>query len=262
MRVKLPALLLLIGLAIAPASSTVFAQNINLQGNHWDDDITLQTDGVTAQIQEKEDVSIESGTLHFGSRTYTAPVTIQTVYLIENGGSLQQLSQGNKPGKYEVSNAVNSTTVKYHFTQTLNSGNSFVVQINFTTHLSTNNVLDWFIIPGGNIYPVNNSTTTIHFPNGQAPDSSLVRVVQGNATVSVKGNNIVIQSTGTISAHQPLEIQMPFGGSFSSVAPTNNTGSANNANSPPLLQIILPQVLLPQAVPIILAVLATQTKAQ
>ena len=228
MRLKVSAfLLLLIGLAIAPASSAVFAQNLDLQGNHWDTDITLQADGSTAQIQEKQDISIRSGTLHFGSRTYTAPVTVQSVFLIENGGNLQQLTPGSNPGNYEVSGS-NPTTVKYHFSQTLNSGNSFVVQINFTTQLSANNLLDWFVIPGGNIYPVNNSTTTIHFPNGQAPNSSLVRIVQGNANASVSGNNIVIQSMGTIPAQQPLEIQMPFGAGVGSAGSTNNNGNTNS----------------------------------
>ncbi len=229
MRSKLLALLL-IALLLTP--TLAFAQSIQLEFTRWDAQINAQSNSDQMQIAEAEQIHVLSGTLSRGSRFWTQPVQIQAVYIVlGNDNTPRQLSQGNgQPGTYAVSQSNNQTTLQYTLPQQIKSGDTFTVQINYTATSPTSGMVDWTVIPGERDYPVRSSTIRVRFPNGQAPDSSLVRISRGNGTAQVNGNEVVIQSQGEVPARQPFTIQIPFGAGVGAAA--GNTGNQNPGNVP------------------------------
>jgi hypothetical protein len=110
----------------------------------------------------------------------------------------------------------------------VDSGETFVVQINYTAHVTTAGLVDWKVIPGEHAAPIDSSTVTIHFPEGTAPSQGLVRIVSGSGDVEQTGSGFVIHSKGSIPANEIFAIQAPFGeevgaaGAPAGDAPPNN----------------------------------------
>lgn len=233
MRLKLLALLL-IALLLTPTFA--FAQNIQLEFTRWDAQINAQTNSDQMQIAEAEQIHVINGTLSRGSRFWTQPVQVQAVYIVGSNNTPVQLSQGNgQPGTYAVTQNGTQTTLQYTLPQQVSSGSTFTVQINYLATSPTSGMVDWTVIPGERDYPVRSSTIRVRFPNGQAPDSSLVRISRGNGTAQVNGNEVVIQSQGEVPARQPFSIQIPFGagvGAASGNTGNQNPGVAPNPNNP------------------------------
>lgn len=220
-------------LAIAlllPTSGVLFAQNVNLEWNRWDDRITVSSNSSQFQVAETQEVHVLTGPLHFGTRTWDGSVQVQSVYLIGSDGTPRQFSQSSNPGGYTVTQSGNQTTLRYNLPDTLNSGDTYTVQINYIATTPTSGILDWRVIPSDHAYPIRSSTTRISFPDGQAPDSSLVRITTNNATANINGNQVIIQSTGTIAPQQQLAIQMPFGAGVGAAG--NNSGNGSNPINP------------------------------
>src|SRR5436305_4338085 len=102
MKSKLFTALTVLMLLALPA--VAFAQNPSLQWNRWDAQITAQPNN-QLQIVETQEVAVNSGTIHQGTRYWTTPVNIQQVYVItgnnQNPQLLQQSSSG-QPGTYTI----------------------------------------------------------------------------------------------------------------------------------------------------------------
>ncbi len=216
MRVKVTISVLLTTLLLAVLPGLVNAQGATFEWAAWNAQITAHANSSQLDIVETQQVNVTGGTLHAGERDYSQPVNIQNVSVTVNGQP-QQLSQGTGAGQYQITTDANGNTVlNYNLPTPINAGSSFGVQIGYTTTEATAGVIDWAIVPGTHNVPINSSTATINFPDGQMPDPSLVRVVQGNGTATASGNSIVITAQGPIPANQPFEIQLPVNGAVNS----------------------------------------------
>src|SRR4051812_5378737 len=107
MRARLIALLVLV-FALTPG--WVFAQSTSVEFNRWDAQITPSANSSQMQVAEVEEIHVTNGTLHFGERSWTSPVQIQTVYLVSgNNTAPVELNAGsnNQPGTYVVNQSGN-----------------------------------------------------------------------------------------------------------------------------------------------------------
>ena len=237
MRPKLHTLVigLLAALMLLSTRGVVSAQSVSVQWDRWDADISVSsTNSSTAQIIETQTVRVLSGTIHLATRNWDIQVTVQSVTLGIGNGNGQSLSQGTNPGNYQVTNDSSGPVLTYYFPNALNSGNSYTVQINYTAPLPSTGLIAWNVVPVNHAFPVNSSTATVHFPGGQAPNSSLARVPTGNGNISANGNDIVVRASGTIPANQAFAIQMPFGAGVGASGNTNNVNPVvpnNNTNN-------------------------------
>jgi len=227
MRLKMLGSGLLVALSLA-LFSAVGAQSPSIEWKAWNAQITAHANNSQLEIAETQIINVTDGQLHSGERSYSQPVNIQSVYLATNGGSPQQLSQGNGPGMYQVSNSNGEVVLDYQLPQTANAGDSFAVQINYTVNAATTGLIDWFAVPADHPFPVDSSTVTINFPEGGAPSADFARMPQGNGTVSASGNSITIQSQGAIPANQSFEVQLPYGSGVGQAGNTSSTGNTTN----------------------------------
>jgi hypothetical protein len=231
MKGKLIVVLLFV-FALTPALA--FAQNIGVEWNRWDAQINVPANGSQMQVVETQEVHVTNGAVRHGTRSWTSAVQVQSVYLVTgNNGNPQQLTQDNtnQPNTYSLGQSNGETTLEYTLPTPQSSGSSYVVQINYTAAMPSSGLVDWKVVPANHDFPVNSSTVTIHFPAGQAPDSSLVRVAQGNGTARINGNDVVIQSQGPIPAGQSFAIQVPFGAGVGAAGQSgNNSGNTNPVN--------------------------------
>jgi len=214
-------------LVLLAVPAVAFAQNTNIQWNRWDAQITAQANN-QMQVVETQEVAVNSGTVSQGTRYWTTPVNLQQVYVITgNNQNPQPLTQSNsgQPGTYTLTNNGGNPTLTYVLPAPQAAGSTFLVQLSYTAQSPTTGMVDWRVIPADHPFPVQSSTITLHFPNGQAPDPGLVTVNGTNAHVTVNGNDLVIRSQAPIPAGQPLAIQVPFG---AGVGAANNSGNNNN----------------------------------
>jgi hypothetical protein len=210
MRSRLVALLLLV-LLVTPGA--VSAQDINVEWARWDAQIAVQQNN-QMQVAETQEINVLGGTVRKGIRNWSNPVQLQAVYVIlGNSGQPRALTQSNneQPGTYTLSQGGNQTVLTYYLDTPQNAGSTFIVQLNYSATSPTTGMVDWYIVPDEHEFPVRSSTVRIQFPAGQAPDPSLVRISSGNGAATVNGNEIVIQSQGTIPPQQAFGIQIPFG---------------------------------------------------
>ena len=221
MRLKWMSGVLLLVLVMAGAGVAA-AQSPSVEWEAWNAQITAHANDPQLDVAETQVINVIEGTLHSGQRDYSQPVRIQSVYLAMNNDQPQEIFQGTGPGMYEVSNPNGDVVVDYQLPSAANAGDRFVVQINYTVNTASPGFIDWFVVPGDHAAPVNSSTVTINFPDGDAPDASFVRLTEGNGTVSVSGNSIVIQSQGVIPPNQAFGIQVPYGSGVGAPANPNN----------------------------------------
>lgn len=227
MRLKLLGVLVLAATILLLPTAATMAQGITVEAASWNAQITAHNNSNQLDVQETQNINVTGGTLHGLTRDYTVPVNISSVAVAVNGGQLTPLTAGNssQPGTYQVSNSANGAKLNYELPKALNAGENFTVQINLTTTTATQGVVDWNVVPGSHPFPVRSSTLTITFPDGQAPNTNLVRVAQGIGNVSISGNTVTVQSQGTIAADQSFEIQSPFGVGVGAPANTGNTNT-------------------------------------
>jgi len=229
MRSKWMSSLLLLGLLFA-AVTGVSAQSPQVEWDSWNAQITAYSDSDQVDVAETQVINVLGGQLQAGQRDYSQPVDIQSVYLAMNGEQPRELGVGAGVGEFQVFEENGGVVLEYQLPIPAQAGDSFVVQINYTAEVATPGLIDWFVVPGDHGAPVNSSTVTINFPEGEAPDPSFVRLIESTGTVSVSGSSIVIQSDGVIPANQAFGIQVPFGSGVG--APANNPGSGNPAQQP------------------------------
>ncbi len=232
MRLKLTAL----GLFVLMSAALVFsvnAQSPTVEWTSWNAQITAHADSSQLDVAETQIIKVTGGTLNAGERDYSQPVNIQNVYLAVNGGQPKQLTQGTGPNQYQVSGSGDNIALTYQLPNPANSGDSFVVQVNYTVPAATTGLIDWFVVPADHPFPVDSSTTTINFPQGQAPSTDFVRLNQTNASVTAQGSSIVIKSSGVIAANQAFEVQVPYGAGVGQPGTSGNTTTNTNpVNSP------------------------------
>jgi len=222
MRMKWISGVLIVGLLLAVVGG-VAAQTPSVEWQAWNAQITAHANSSQLDVAETQIIMVRGGPLHSGIRDYSQPVQIQNVFFALNGQQPQELPVGSGPGTYQVSNANGGVTLQYQLPNPANTGDTFAVQINYVATEPTPGVIDWFVVPGDHVATVDSSTLTINFPDGQAPDPSFVRMTEGNGTVSVQGNSIVIQSQGAIPANQAFGVQLPYGA---------NVGTGGNPSQP------------------------------
>ncbi|MHB8629294.1 MAG: DUF2207 domain-containing protein [Aggregatilineales bacterium] len=233
MRLKSTFGLMLLGLLLAAVPSA-FAQSPSIDWAAWNAQITASANSSQLAIAETQNIKVTGGTLHAGERDFSDAVTIQNVYIALNGQQPQQLSQGSGNSQYQVSNTNGQVVLNYTLPTPANAGDSFVVQINYTVNEAMAGVIDWNVVPGTHSVPIDSSSVTINFPDGQAPNPSLVRIVQGSGNVTTSGNSITVTAQGSIPANQSFEIQLPYGAAASggnnpvNPVPNNNPGFNNN----------------------------------
>jgi len=227
---NIPMIAIVMGLitALFALPITASAQSPVVEWTRWDAQITAQGNNQMTVVETQE-VAVTGGTVSKSTRYWTSPVNVQQVYvMMGNDPNPRQLTPNSsgQPGTYMVTNNSGNPTLQYFLYTPQNQGSSFIVQIAYTAQSPTSGMVDWKVIPADHPFPVRSSTVTLHFPSGQAPDPSLVRT-SANANVRASGNDIVIQSTGTIPAQQAFSLQVPFGAGVGAAG--GNTGGSNNA---------------------------------
>jgi hypothetical protein len=220
---------LLLGLLIV-AVAGVSAQSPSVEWESWNAQITAHSDSSQVDVAETQVINVLDGQLRAGQRDYSQPVDIDSVFFAMNGEQPQELSVGDGPGEFQVFEEDGGVILEYQLPTPAQAGDSFVVQINYAAEVATAGLIDWYVVPGDHGAPVQSSTVTINFPDGEAPDPSFVRLIESTGTVSVSGSSIVIQSDGVIPADQAFGIQVPFG---SSVGVPANPGSGSNPAQQP-----------------------------
>jgi hypothetical protein len=225
MRLKWASSLVLLGLILATVGGAA-AQGPSVEWQAWNAQITAHANDSQLDVAETQIINVLDGSLSKGERDYTQQVDIQAVYLAMNGGQPRELTPGTGAGTYQVSTGTGDVVLQYQLPTTAEAGDTFAVQINYSVPEPTPGLIDWFAVPGDHGAPVRSSTITINFPDGGAPDASLVRFTEGNGTVTVSGNSIVIQSQGTIQANQAFGVQLPYG------AGVGVPGNSNPNNNP------------------------------
>lgn len=229
MRMKWMNSVLLLGLLLA-AVTGVSAQSPEVEWDSWNAQITAYSDSDQVDVAETQVINVLDGQLQAGRRDYSQPVDIQSVYLAMNGEQPRELGVGDGAGEFQVFEESEGVVLEYQLPIPAQTGDSFVVQINYSAEVATAGLIDWYVVPGDHGAPVRSSTVTINFPDGEAPDPSFVRLIESTGTVSVSGSSIVIQSNSVIPADQAFGIQVPFGSGVG--APANNPGSGNPAQQP------------------------------
>ncbi|MEO8393985.1 MAG: hypothetical protein ABI700_13430 [Chloroflexota bacterium] len=227
MRLKQLSSVFLLALSLCVVS-VVGAQSPSVEWTAWNAQITAHASGAPLDISETQIIKVTDGTLHSGERDYSQQVNIQSVYLAVNGGQAQQLQTGSGANTYQVTQTSSDVLLDYQLPAAANAGDSFVVQINYTVNPPASGLIDWFIVPGSHGATVDSSKVTINFPDGDAPDTSFVRVPQGNASVTASGNSIVVQSQGALAANEGFEIQVPYGAGVGAVD-NSNSGTVNTS---------------------------------
>jgi hypothetical protein len=223
-------------LAMLLLPQIAFAQSTNAVWNRWDAQITVQSNN-QLQIAETQEINVTGGTINGGTRTWRDQVQIQSVFVnLSNDQTPRALTKGDgsRLGTYSVTQSgSDETTLHYALPKAQSSGSTFVLQINYSAVSPTTGMVDWAIVPADHPFPVNSSTVHLRFPSGQAPDPSLARVSEGTGSGQMVGNDLVIQSQGTIPAGQQFEIQVPFGAGVGA-AGSGDSGSGNtNPNFDP-----------------------------
>jgi hypothetical protein len=232
MRGKVAAIAILLAVFLIPGM--VSAQATSVEWNRWDADITVQSNSDQLQIVEKQEVKIVNGTVRFGRRGWTTPVQIQTVFVSVGNNQPRQLTQANdnRPGTYSLTQSGGEYVLQYNLDPAQNAGDIYFVQINYTAASPTTGMVDWIVIPTNRDFPVRSSTVRIRLPEGQAPDIGLARVVRGSGAAQLNGNEIVIQSQGTIQPQQAFAIQVPFGTGVGAPAQGGESGGVNPGQQP------------------------------
>ncbi|MBK8026728.1 MAG: hypothetical protein IPK19_36430 [Chloroflexi bacterium] len=212
------------------------AQDVSFYWENWNASINVSEAEQTLSIAESQTFVLQSGTIRRGSRAWLDPVTINTVYVNMPDGELVELersSGGETPGTYEVSTAGDEITLRYYFPEPVNGGDSFLVQINYTVPLLTENLVDWYVIPENHAAPINSSVVQINFLDADAPPEGLARVVSNNATVRVQAQTVSIMTPNALDVDEPLYVQMPFGAGAGAASNNQSGGVAAQATVAP-----------------------------
>lgn len=211
MRIRLFCFLFLLTLLIPFSAS---AQSVEFYWESWDAVINISEADQSMTIAEAQTFVIESGSVARGSRSWVEPVEIDTVYVTTPEGDLVELTRANsgeRAGTYTVTRSGDETLLRYFFPSPVSGGDTFLLQINYTTPLLTENLVDWDVIPLEHGAPVNRSSVQFNFIDTDPPSEGLIRVVSNNGTVSVSDRSVTIQSNGALDADEAFYIQMPFG---------------------------------------------------
>lgn len=227
---------LAIGLVLILSLTFVFsagAQSPSVEWEAWNAQITAHSNSSEIDVAETQIINVLDGTIHAGERNYSSLVDIQSVYLAINNGQPQTLDEGSGPGMYEVTSSGSDVVLDYELPEAVSAGDTFAVQINYTTTTPTAGLIDWFVVPGDHGAPVNSSTVTVNFPDGEVPSTDFVRLSDPNATISTEGNSIVIRSQSVIPADAAFEIQVPYGSGVGQPA-NNGSGSSNPVQNVPV----------------------------
>ena len=209
MKLKFGILLLITALVWTGAAA---AQTIDAEWARWDSTLTFQAESEQVEVNEVQEFNIFQGPVRFGVRAWQDPVEILNVFVVAPGQRPVQLEQGNsdEPGTYSLERTADETVLQYNLPQPAESGDNFVVQINYVTQANAEGLLDWHIIPADHGFPIQSSTVVLNFVGVTPPDEGLVRVIAGDATMSTSGNQIVLES-GPLAADEAFQIQVPFG---------------------------------------------------
>jgi len=225
---------LLVILSLLFTGSFASAQNIDLQWNRWDAQITVSGDNSPMTISEVQEIQVLGGTVNGGTRYWTTPVELQSVQVLLNGErSARQLNQGNGTdnGTYTLSQSQGNYILRYRLPSPQNGGNTFTLQIDYRANSPTTGMVDWKIVPVNHDFPVKSSLVKIRFPSGQGPDASLVRASQTNAQVQIQGNDYLIQSRDVIPANQAFAVQVPFGAGVGAAGGNGGVTDPNAGNT-------------------------------
>jgi hypothetical protein len=188
MKLKL-GILLLIAVLVGTGAA---AQNIDAEWARWDTTLTFQSGSEQVEVNEVQEFNIFEGPVRFGIRAWQDPVEILDVFIVASGQRPVQLTPGNsdEPGTYTLEQTVDEIVLQYNLPQPAESGDSFVVQINYLTQANAEGLLDWHIVPGDHAFPIQSSTAVLNFVGMNPPDEGLVRVIAGdytyNAVITVR----------------------------------------------------------------------------
>lgn len=223
---------LLLGLVLLFSVSAVAqAQSIAVEWLRWDAIITVADDGETITVNETQEIEVTNGTVRRGTRTWVDAVDVQGVFLVVNGRptALEAARSGEEEGTYRLTTAGDETVLTYYLLDPAGRGDSYVVQINYTTPVENAGILDMSIVPARRGFPVNSSTVTINLPDGTTPSEELVRILSGSADVTVQGSTVILQSDG-LDADQALQFQLPYGEGVGAAA-GSGSGSSSGSSS-------------------------------
>lgn len=207
------------------------AQGPAIEWTRWDSNLTVHSEQSLLEITEIQEIAVTNESIGFVTRSWTSPVQIQQVFWVPSSGQPEELAlaQSDSEGVFTVTRSGEESAARFNLPRRMEAGESFVLQINYTAPLENQGIVDWYIIPVDHPFPVLSSQVTVNFPDTDAPEMGLARVVSGNGEVIQSGNTLTFRSSGTIPAQQPFEIQFPFG---EGVGAANNTGTTTSQSEP------------------------------
>ncbi|GEM_PF-1227082 len=205
----------------------VGAQDISFYWESWNSNINVSAAEGQLTIAEAQTLIIETGTIGRVNRGWLDPVEVQTVYVNAPDGELIELRRANSgeaPGTYMVTTSGDETNLTAYMPERYGNGDSFLLQINYTAPIFTDNLIDWYAVPEERGAPVNSATVRFNFLDGTPPAEGLARVVSNNATLTISGRVVSVSTTQPLPDGEALYVQMPFGAEVG--------GATNNQNAP------------------------------
>jgi hypothetical protein len=213
-----------VALLLLLAALPLRAQDIVFYWESWNSTLNVSEADQTITIAEAQTFVLESGQVRRASRSWADPVSVASVFVNLAGGELVELrraTSGESPGTYTVSASGDETLLRAYLPRAARGGERFTVQINYTTPLTTRNLVDWYAVPETRGARVERAVVRINFTDAEPPPEGLARVVSNNASLSISGRTVTVTSTRPLQDGEPLYVQMPFG----------EVGAASNSQS-------------------------------
>ena len=167
-RVFLLALVLLLafgGLASVQQTKTLYWQR-------YDPDITILKNG-DFRVEETQELVFTNGTFRFGQREI--PINrfsdLTDITVRELNGPEYKYSENDEPNTYRYYQDNGNLYIRYNFPASTDTRRTIVLGytvVNGLRYYPDKGVdqLDWKAIPGGNPFPTQSSTITLHLPEG------------------------------------------------------------------------------------------------
>jgi len=187
-------------------------QDKALYWQRYDVDITVRTDG-DMRIVETQELVFTSGTFRYGQREIALNrlSNISDVTVAEEGGPQYTLSSSGALYTYSVVQDGGYLKVRYNFPPSTGTRRTIVIGYTVSGALRyyPDNGVDqlyWKAIPGGNPFPTQSATITLHLPEGATFTNYGLYGAEGEAAFQPGQRDAMIEVKGRLDAGQEVEV--------------------------------------------------------
>lgn len=211
-------LILLAWLLASPMSQLAYAQDKSLYWGNYDVDIAVQPDGCF-RVAETQELVFTVGTFRFGVRTIPTASTssIDDVQVSELGGQVYTRSSSGDPYTFDVNQAGGNLNVRYNFPPTSDASRTVVIEYTVCGGLlyyPGGDQLVWQAVPSNDSFPIQNSSVTVHLPNGATITNYDATGPSGAATLIENNQGVRFVADEPIrpgSSNFAVRVQWPSG---------------------------------------------------